>query len=1274
MAVIIAIAFSAFGQKKGAKAEQSISADEWCSLEKSQYNKLPPRVNVVPYSEVDDIEKLAYKDSPYYISLNGTWKVAVSHSFQSSPSDMESQDFKTDDWAACTIPSASWKENGKQQLAPSVKNGAVPLSSNLVLIYAKEFKVPAEWLDYSVILKLQARSAYYVWVNHQYVGYSEDSRSLSEFNITSFLLPSKINTIVVKVVATSDGSLLECAYPRGFAGITGDVSLMLKPGVNVRDYTLLADYDAGSHRGTLSINATVNNIHRKGRYYVEAEIWNPEGKEHAKVGRWVFFDKKSEMSVILEEDMGKVQPWTAETPNLYTAVIRVRNEKMMLEEALGTRFGFRTVEVSDGKFMVNGHAVKLRGVLYSGYDLATGQLCSPLQMKSDIEQMKRNNVNAVRTTVFSPLPYEFYELCDKYGLYVVCDANLTPYSTKEKALSVDREYGDLFVARMQNMYETYKNHTSIVAWSLGGGIDNGVCMESAYRTLKSKDTSRPVVYGGAQYGENSDMASVANASAEDLRQYIKKNIKRPLLLTSYGTASGNAFGGMNDYWNLINSNPVLAGGFMNCWRSYRYTDMTTWAEMTCEGIGIPAQKDAAPPPPLAELRNIYRSVDLRLAKTTTDEAEFVLGNCMDFRSLSDYVLDYKLFTNYKKSIIEGEVPQTLAPGEATSFRIRVPRMRLYSDEELRVRFVLKPRKDEPGVPRNTELVSFEFALPMQQVEREPVSMSAGEQLTLTLKDSVLTIGNSGFTLNFDVSKGIIVGLEKTGVQLFAGPLTPNFARVPTDNDCVDPYGLQLWQDAISSSVINNVEAVSYRKNKQGAVVIDVMSRRMTKDSMPLLDIKQVYEILPSGDVLIDNNVALQPAIRGVAKVGMQVRIPRHLATVKWFGGAAEAYPDRKGDLGLSFNEAPANSLFHRYTRPQEAGNRAEVRWLSVGDGQVAMFADMCDTNFNFSIYPYTDNSMLSATSYSDLAEENIYTLNLDYKVSGIGSALSGQPVEAGYRLEKKHYHFLLHLRAYDESAESPSDMRRTLYPPVMSGILPTPLVSSDRERFDRPMTISISDTAKNCELHYTLDGSEPTIKSPLYKAPLRIDKTTVVKARAFAEGMTPSFVATRKFNYDYVVSTTFEHAPNTPYNQNAAKALFDGLTGSVDDLSRGWLGFSGNDVVIVVALGKPITVDNLAVRFAHVPEAWVFAPAQLKVETSSDGQNYSNAKLANISYDATSEYMTTPDVKTLTVSLMQSNVKYIKITAKSIGKLPSWHKAKGLKPWMMLDELYVIEN
>lgn len=1272
--IVLCAVCSVSGQKKKPKQEPSlITADEWHNVDVFEQHRLYSRANVIPYREVDDIERLAYRESPYYVSLNGTWRVNVQPDYESSPRDMELASFDPSQWPTAEVPSSSWMLGGKPLMAASVRNGAVPMRGNAVITFYREFNVPQEWAEYSVFLQLQARSAYYIWVNQAFVGYSEDSRSISEFDITKHLQSGKPNSIVVQVISTSDGSLLECSYSQGVNGITGDVALVLKSAVNVQDYTVRADYDGGTGLGELSIDVNIANVTRKGRYYVEAEIWTPEGKELEKIGRWVYFDKSQELKVNLEQAVGKVKPWSAETPNLYTAVIRLRNEKMVLQEATGTRFGFRTVEVRDGQLQLNGRVIKLRGVAYSGYDAVSGQLCDEEQMLRDIERMKRNNVNAVRTTVYSPLSPYFYELCDKYGLYVMCDANIQPYSTKDKVISVDKDYADLFVVRAQNMYESYKNHTSIILWSLGNGSDNGVCMESSYRVLKEKDPTRPVVYSGAQYNDNTDAVFLSECSLSDLKQFISRSQSRPLIINKPNTAVGNGFGGMESYWKTIRTQNTLAGGFFTNWRSCRSHDVNMDVEKEIPGL-VSGDDGGHDHPSLAELQYIYRGFDVRLLRTSPDEAEFVVTNYMDFSSMSDYVLDYVLYTNYKDNIISGEVPQTIGPGQSSTFRIRVPRMTLYSDEELRVRFLVHPRMDSKVLPKSTTLSVFEFQLDMAQVKRQPLFEYDKEPLSVEERDGRLHMSNRDFSISFDLSSGTLVDYKKGGAALLARAPMPNFWRAATDNDCLDANGLQLWQQCSPSSMIRSVEAVSYRQRDKGAVVIDVMSRYSDKDSALLFEVKQVYEILYTGDVLIDNEIVATPAVRGVPKVGMQLRVPKRSSTVTWYGAASDSYPDRKGNISVGVMRSDANALFYRYDRPQDAGNRTDVRWLTIGDTASALYCDMPDSLFNFSVYPYTDDKMLTATSYAMLDEENFWTVNLDYKVSGLGSASAGTGIAPEYLLNSGRYHFLFHLMAFDPRSNQPGDFRKVRYPEVVSGVMPTPVVRADRERFDGPMTITLTDTVSSAEIHYTLDGKEPVKTSPLYKKPFVIDRTTVVKARAYGVDATPSFVVSKRYDYDYVVATSFTNAPNTPYNRNASTALFDGVTGSPDDLSRGWLGFSGNDVEVVVRLGKTISVQDVSLRFAHSPEAWAFAPKAVTVQVSADGTQWSAPRAATIDYDPSSAYMTTPQVKTVRVELGEADVRYIKITAKAIEKIPDWHKAKGLRPWMLIDELYVTER
>ena len=276
-------------------------------------------------------------------------------------------------------------------------------------------------------------------------------------------------------------------------------------------------------------------------------------------------------------------------------------------------------------------------------------------------------------------------------------------------------------------------------------------------------------------------------------------------------------------------------------------------------------------------------------------------------------------------------------------------------------------------------------------------------------------------------------------------------------------------------------------------------------------------------------------------------------------------------------------------------------------------------------------------------------------------------------VKDRHYQFVLHLRPFDCMEYNAQDFRRITYPRVVSGIIEMPVITKNRDRFDGPMQVSIHCPTPKAQIHYTLDGSVPNEKSPLYTKPFTIQKSVMVRARAFKKGEAPSFVASQQFIFDYIVSCTFGHKPNTPYNKNASRALFDGEFGDVNDLSHGWLGFSGHDIKVDLELGTNINLSNVLLRFAHVPDAWVFAPAEVSVSVSSDGNNYSEPIPALITFNASDPSMNTTQLQAIKVPVNQDNIRFVRIIAKPIKRIPDWHRAKGLNPWMMIDEIEIEE-
>lgn len=1282
LAMLLVTVFGAQAQKKGDKAETVLS-QEWNDVDVFEQNRVYPHANVVPYSDENGIEKWKYKESPNYVLLNGQWRCKVVENTSDRPSDMELKSFDPSGWDQVQVPASDW--NGTSIMrAPILKSAVeIPHKRNAVGTYYRQFDVPKNWNGYRAFLQLQAKSAYYVWVNKEYVGYSEDSRATSEFDITSHLKVGKPNEIVIQVFSASDGSLLEMGYDHVLNGITGDVAICLKPSVNVADYTINTDFNATSHSGNFLINIDVSNISKKGQYYVEVELWNPKGKQLDKMGKWVFFDKKAEASLSFDRVYanGELKPWTAEDPNLYTAVLRVRDEKMNLLETVGTRFAFRNIEISGGRLLINGSPVTLRGVIYSGYSPKTSGLATREEMRNDVRLMKQNNINAVRTSVYSPIDPYFYELCDEWGLYVVCDANIQPFSTQTKAISTDANFANLFIARVQNMYERYKNHASIIAWSLGEGVDNGTCMANAYRTLKQKDKMRPVIFGGAEFSENTDWIASSNLTVDDLKQFSAKQQSRPLIMNSFGLSQGNNYGSLEPVWAMVRNNAKLQGGFASYWNGFRHYDSRQQKDVYCEGL---VSLKGQPTPLMDELRNLYRGFDVRLVSITQDAGEFNVTNLMDYSSLDDYIMEYNICSNLKKRIVEGEVRVDLAPGESKNFKLKIPQLTLYAGEELIMRFTIRQRKDTEAVPKGTELGVMEFTIPMKEVRKETLPDYDRSELYLTQQGtdengnaSLIQIYNDNIELWYDLANADITSLKFNNEEFIASSPRFSFWRPATDNDRVDKGAMKLWQNLNPDEVTRTVMAANYRQSDNYTVGIDAMLRYTDKSGNVLFDVKQSVAVFYTGDVIIDNEVMVTEQVKAMPKVGMQMRLNADFDSVSWFGLSNESYSDRRsGSTTGTFSEKLDN-MFYRYDKPQAAGNRAEVRWAAFTHGQSGLFVDMISNHFNFSAYPYSDNQLANAVPANGkdlkLNRDNAWTVNFDLAQSGIGSALAGVDLDENDMLQSEKYLFKLHLRPYNREENDPHDFRRIAYPTVESSVLPMAVISKNRERFDAPMLITITSPTEKSDIRYTVDGTTPTETSPLYKKPFTITTSTIVKAKVFKKGATASFTSTQRYNFDYIVNCEFQNKPNTPYNYNSESILFDGETGDISDLSRGWLGFSGSDFSTVFQLSKPIDLQRVILRFAHVPEAWAFAPKSMAVYVSSDGENYSPAYNAKIKYDPSEEAMNSPQLVVLSVDINQPDVKYVRVVARNLGKIPVWHKAKGLRPWIMVDEIQVNE-
>ena len=1134
--------------------------------------RMQPRANIVSYDDENAIEHLCYDDSPYYLSVMEDWD----ESENNTPTE-----------------------------------------------YSQTFEFPKDWRDYRVFFRFQASPGYGFYVDDKLVGFSRDAGAVTEFDITDLVRFGKSNRLSLRFNQEESQPYLEAV---GF-GLTGDCAILLKPLLNVQDYSLKADYESASSVGIYTLETDLYNHRRKGKAYLELEIWDPKGQQVEKLGKWCFFDNRNETAQTISSSLPSVLPWTAETPRLYTAVIRLYNEKMELQDVVGTRFGFRTVAYKDG-LTVNGRPITLKGITIGGYDhpLSSDQVKA---LRADMVQMKFHNINAIRTTGYLPEDPKFYELCDELGFYVIVDANIYPGQN----VATDNDNVDLFTNRVRNLYERYKNHTSIIGWSLGESLDNGVCMISAYKALRQLDPARPVLYAAAQYAENTDLIAPLHCNTELLRQYLAKAQSRPLIMLSYGNSEGNTLGGMSPLWQMVYDHAAIQGGFL---------DLKAWHSLTSR-------------PYMAEMKHLYRPFDVRMTSTSADAAEFDITNLCDFRTLSDYRLDYVICTNLKPNIVAGDITLSIKPSETKDIKLKIPKLNLYAGEELFIQFTLRQRNNTPSIPKNTVLYTAQFPLPSDNSPRQELVLSGSQPLAIE-RDTLhhIIISNDNLTLCFDDSLGTISSLSYRGTSLVPKPMQLNFMRTPSPNDNLDPNGLRQWQRIGLDRLKGEVLATNVHKIDNYSVGIDVLLRYGSDKVSDLFDVRQTYLVLATGDVLLSNDITVSEQVKSIARVGLGIPF-RGLDTVEWFGRNIESYIDRHAAGRIAQQSLPASEMTYRYPGddPQHSGNRTEVRWLSLSNGTVGLYADLIDTLCQFSV------------------SDSI--LNLDFANTGVGGASANMNLDESMLVKDHRYHFVLHLRPYDCMEYNAQDFRRIIYPKVESAIIEMPVITKSRDRFDGPMQITIKCPTPKTEIRYTLDGSVPTEKSTLYNKPFTIQGSTVVRARAFKKGESPSFVATEQFTFDYIVACTFAHKPNTPYNKNAASALFDGEEGDVNDLSHGWLGFSGHDVEATLQLGKPIDLSRVQLRFAHVPDAWVFAPAVVGVQVSTDGTNFSDTIHAAVTYNPADQAMNTTQLQLLTIPVNRTNIRFVRIIAKPLRRIPAWHRAKGLNPWIMMDEVVIEE-
>ncbi len=980
---------------------------EWLDPEINAVNRAPMRSEAFAFKKG---EKGSFKEdrkiSSNYLSLNGDWKFNWVNDASSRPTDFWKKDFNDKGWDTIKVPGC-WELNGfGDPLYTNMpyawdrffKNDPpnVPEQENHVGTYRREILVPADWKGKEIFAHFgSVTSNIYLWVNGKYVGYSEDSKLEAEFNLTPYLIPGKENLICFQVFRWCDGSYLEDQDFWRLSGVGRDCYLFARDKNRIADIRVTPDLTNNYTDGVLDIDLTLTANKPVTLTLTDAEGNTVATGSASKSG-------KTSMTV------SNPNKWTAETPYLYTLTATMDGN----DEVVPVNVGFRKIELQGNQILVNGKPVLFKGADRHELDPDGGYVVSPERMLEDVQLMKKLNMNAVRTCHY-PDDELWYELCDRYGLYVVAEANVESHGMgyREHTLAKNPAYHKAHQERNQRNVIRNFNHPSVIFWSLGNEAGYGPNFEDAYDWVKAFDPSRAVQYEQAHQNGKTDIFCPMYYGYEGMEAWGKDpNSSKPLIQCEYAHAMGNSMGGFKEYWDIIRKYPNLQGGFIwdfvdqgirvkdeNGVEYFAYggdfNDYDASDNNFCiNGVVSP---DRRPNPHADEVRYFYQNVwttpaDIKSGKVNVYNENF-------FRDLSDLNLDWTLLHD-GKPVRKGSISDlNVAPGETAQLTIPYGEISDKGEWLLNVNYTLK---------ETDGLLPAGYAVARDQLEvsmgdRGPVVIAEPQSPNATfaapkVKDNhvnFLKIQGQNFLIEFNKHNGFMTKYEVDGMSLLAegGQLTPNFWRAPTDNDF--GAGLQRRYEAWRKPEMKLIELKTLDVEGTDGWICVVARYEMPSVKGLLL---MYYTITSDGTVMV--NEKFTPAQQGAEvsnlfRFGIQMQMPESFDAIEYYGrGPIENYSDRNHSTFLGVYNQKVADQFYPYIRPQETGTKTDVRYWkqlnAAGNGLEFVAQDPFSISaLNYSIDSLDDypNKDRTPHSHGPLVKKSDFTnICIDKAQMGLG--------------------------------------------------------------------------------------------------------------------------------------------------------------------------------------------------------------------------------------------------------------------------------------------------
>ena len=1002
------------------------SFTEWQNAEVNAVNRVPMHANYFAYENEEAATRAVKEKSENFMTLNGTWKFFWVKDSDSRPTDFWKVGYNDKGWDNLPVPGV-WELHGYGDpiyvnvgypWREQFKNNPpfVPVTDNHVGSYRKEIVIPADWKGKKIVAHFgSVTSNMYLWVNGKFVGYSEDSKLEAEFDLTNYVKPGAKNLIAFQVFRWCDGTYLEDQDFFRYSGVGRDCYLYARNKTHIADIRVTPDLDAQYQNGSLSVSLDMN-----GSGEVKLDLL--DAKNELVQSQTVKASGKTTATFNVENP----NKWSAETPYLYTlrASLKRGNETL---EVIPVKVGFRKIELKGGQILVNGQAVLFKGADRHEMDPDGGYVVSRERMIQDIQLMKQFNLNAVRTCHY-PDDNFWYDLCDKYGIYVVAEANVESHGMGygPETLAKNPSYKKAHLERNQRNVQRGFNHPSIIFWSLGNEAGYGPNFEAAYDWIKAEDSSRAVQYEQAGYDGKTDIFCPMYYGYQSCEDYGKDDSKqKPLIQCEYAHAMGNSQGGFKEYWDLVRKYPKYQGGFI--WdfvdQSVRWkgkNGATIYAyggdfnkfdasdnNFCNNGLISPDRK---PNPHMYEVGYFYQNIWTTPGNLA--EGEVKVYNENFFRDLSAYYMEWELMRN-GKTVRTGRVEKlNVAPQQTASVKLDLGKTCKCGEWLLNVSYKLKNR--EGLLPAGFEVAKNQLTLNeyvAPEMKMENVAQANIQTIPAEVKDNdynYLIVEGENFRTEFNKHTGFMVKYEADGINFIKDgeALTPNFWRAPVDND----YGAGL-QNKYAVWKNPEMKLLSLKQQTENGLVVVEAAYEM-KEVSAKLNLK--YVINNAGAIKVEQRMEADKnaKVSNMFRFGMQMPMPKVFETIEYYGrGPVENYADRKWNANIGIYRQQVDDQFYSYIRPQENGTKSDIRWWKMlnagGNGlEIIASAPFSASALHYTIESLDDGVRKDQRHSPEVEKADLTNLCIDKLQAGLGCEDSwGRITRPEYQVPYADYEF-----------------------------------------------------------------------------------------------------------------------------------------------------------------------------------------------------------------------------------------------------------------------------